>query len=68
MVHNRIIENHEAMRERLKRVGYEFASDTDTEVIAHLVDLHSRNLDLFLSPPARRWRNSTAPTPSPWSR
>lgn len=37
VVHNGIIENHEALRERLKGLGYEFSSDTDTEVIAHLV-------------------------------
>ncbi|MBI2312896.1 MAG: glutamine--fructose-6-phosphate transaminase (isomerizing) [Betaproteobacteria bacterium] len=48
VVHNGIIENHEVMRERLKRVGYEFVSDTDTEVIAHLVDLHFKKFaDLF---------------------
>jgi glutamine---fructose-6-phosphate transaminase (isomerizing) len=37
VVHNGIIENHEAMRARLTAQGYVFASDTDTEVIAHLV-------------------------------
>jgi len=37
VVHNGIIENHEAMRARLKREGYAFISETDTEVIAHLV-------------------------------
>ena len=37
VVHNGIIENHEPMRERLQREGYTFTSDTDTEVIAHLV-------------------------------
>ena len=37
VVHNGIIENHEALRSRLKDEGYEFTSDTDTEVIAHLV-------------------------------
>jgi glucosamine--fructose-6-phosphate aminotransferase (isomerizing) len=37
VVHNGIIENHEAMREKLQALGYEFLSDTDTEVIAHLV-------------------------------
>jgi len=40
VVHNGIIENHEEVRERLRAMGYEFASDTDTEVIAHLV--HSK--------------------------
>jgi glutamine---fructose-6-phosphate transaminase (isomerizing) len=38
VVHNGIVENHEAIRERLKRAGYEFTSDTDTEVVAHLVN------------------------------
>ena len=37
VVHNGIIENHEALRERLKGLGYVFASDTDTEVIVHLL-------------------------------
>jgi len=37
VVHNGIIENHEEMRRRLQKEGYEFVSDTDTEVIAHLV-------------------------------
>src|SRR5919109_1376297 len=40
VVHNGIIENHEAVRARLAALGYEFSSDTDTEVIAHLV--HSK--------------------------
>src|SRR5687767_5831071 len=40
VVHNGIIENHEEIRRRLQAEGYEFASDTDTEVIAHLV--HSK--------------------------
>jgi glucosamine--fructose-6-phosphate aminotransferase (isomerizing) len=37
VVHNGIIENHEQQRDRLKRLGYAFESQTDTEVIAHLV-------------------------------
>ena len=37
VVHNGIIENHEALRVRLQGDGYEFTSDTDTEVIAHLI-------------------------------
>lgn len=37
VVHNGIIENHEAIRQRLTGQGYVFQSDTDTEVIAHLV-------------------------------
>lgn len=38
LVHNGIIENHDELRDELKAKGYEFASQTDTEVIAHLVD------------------------------
>jgi glucosamine--fructose-6-phosphate aminotransferase (isomerizing) len=37
VVHNGIIENSSALRAALKELGYEFRSDTDTEVIAHLV-------------------------------
>lgn len=37
VVHNGIIENYEPLREMLKAHGYVFASETDTEVIAHLV-------------------------------
>lgn len=37
LVHNGIIENHETLRSELKKKGVVFASDTDTEVIAHLV-------------------------------
>jgi glutamine---fructose-6-phosphate transaminase (isomerizing) len=40
LVHNGIIENYEELRAELKSVGYEFVSQTDTEVIAHLVDHH----------------------------
>ncbi len=37
VVHNGIIENHDEQRDRLKKLGYVFESQTDTEVIAHLV-------------------------------
>ncbi|HEX7053961.1 MAG TPA: glutamine--fructose-6-phosphate transaminase (isomerizing) [Burkholderiales bacterium] len=48
VVHNGIIENHEAIRSRLKALGYEFASETDTEVIAHLVaECRKRAASLF---------------------
>ncbi|MGN6112103.1 MAG: glutamine--fructose-6-phosphate transaminase (isomerizing) [Luteimonas sp.] len=40
LVHNGIIENHEAQRERLQQLGYAFESQTDTEVIAHLIHHH----------------------------
>jgi glucosamine--fructose-6-phosphate aminotransferase (isomerizing) len=48
VVHNGIIENHEAIRARLKGLGYSFASDTDTEVIAHLVAEHRRHAGSLL--------------------
>ena len=38
LVHNGIIENHEALRAELQAAGYVFHSQTDTEVIAHLID------------------------------
>src|SRR5581483_7867367 len=38
VVHNGIIENHDELRAELKALGYEFATETDTEVIAHLVE------------------------------
>ena len=37
VVHNGIIENHEELRDELKKSGYEFESETDTEVVAHLI-------------------------------
>ncbi|HUX31572.1 MAG TPA: glutamine--fructose-6-phosphate transaminase (isomerizing) [Thiobacillus sp.] len=42
VVHNGIIENHEVLRTRLKELGFVFTSETDTEVIAHLVELYYR--------------------------
>lgn len=38
LVHNGIIENHDELRASLKAKGYEFNSQTDTEVISHLID------------------------------
>ncbi len=40
LVHNGIIENYEALRQRLLRLGHKFLSQTDTEVLAHLVGHH----------------------------
>jgi len=40
IVHNGIIENYEELREDLKNRGYEFTSDTDTEVVAHRIAFH----------------------------
>ena len=48
VVHNGIIENHDEKRAELQALGYEFESQTDTEVIAHLVLHHYRQThDLF---------------------
>ena len=46
LVHNGIIENHDELRAELQARGYRFDSQTDTEVIAHLVD-HCYDGDLF---------------------
>jgi len=46
LVHNGIIENYEELRRELQAIGYVFESQTDTEVIAHLVD-HMYTGDLF---------------------
>ncbi|HYN26819.1 MAG TPA: class II glutamine amidotransferase, partial [Burkholderiales bacterium] len=43
VVHNGIIENHEQIRERLCAAGYEFVSDTDTGVVAHLIHLNLKS-------------------------
>jgi glucosamine--fructose-6-phosphate aminotransferase (isomerizing) len=40
IVHNGIIENYENLREDLQAKGFEFTSDTDTEVVAHRVSMH----------------------------
>jgi len=48
VVHNGIIENHEALRARLIGLGYQFQSQTDTEVIAHLVHAYvTEGMTLF---------------------
>jgi glucosamine--fructose-6-phosphate aminotransferase (isomerizing) len=48
IVHNGIIENHEALRAELKGLGYSFTSETDTEVIAHRIHHHlGASSDLF---------------------
>jgi glucosamine--fructose-6-phosphate aminotransferase (isomerizing) len=48
LVHNGIIENHDALREELQASGYVFESDTDTEVMVHLVhSLVAQGNDLF---------------------
>jgi len=48
IVHNGIIENYEELRDELKLAGYQFSSETDTEVVAHRVHFHLEKLgDLF---------------------
>lgn len=46
LVHNGIIENHDELRAELQAAGYVFESQTDTEVVAHLID-HLYSTDLF---------------------
>ncbi|CAE6882865.1 glutamine--fructose-6-phosphate transaminase (isomerizing) [Vibrio alginolyticus] len=48
VVHNGIIENHEALRELLQSRGYVFESQTDTEVIAHMVEWELRTSETLL--------------------
>ncbi|MBM4221307.1 MAG: glutamine--fructose-6-phosphate transaminase (isomerizing) [Gammaproteobacteria bacterium] len=43
IVHNGIIENHEQLRDELKKLGYVFSSDTDTECIAHRIHHHLKS-------------------------
>ncbi|MDQ3026616.1 MAG: glutamine--fructose-6-phosphate transaminase (isomerizing) [Pseudomonadota bacterium] len=48
VVHNGIIENHDEQRTRLKALGYPFDSQTDTEVVAHLIHHYFKeSRDLF---------------------
>ncbi|BES73802.1 glutamine--fructose-6-phosphate transaminase (isomerizing) [Marinobacter nanhaiticus D15-8W] len=48
IVHNGIIENYQPLRDRLKEEGFNFTSQTDTEVVAHLIESHFRqNGDLL---------------------
>jgi glucosamine--fructose-6-phosphate aminotransferase (isomerizing) len=47
VVHNGIIENYAELRESLKKQGYEFASEIDTEVIPHLLDYYAREATTF---------------------
>ena len=48
VVHNGIIENHEELRSDLKNLNYRFESQTDTEVIAHLLHYFRKNSTSFL--------------------
>lgn len=48
LVHNGIIENHAELREKLLRDGYQFHSETDTEVVVHLIHQHFSKSDDLL--------------------
>ncbi|NRB37320.1 MAG: glutamine--fructose-6-phosphate transaminase (isomerizing) [Pseudomonadales bacterium] len=48
VVHNGIIENYEQLREELKKDGYEFLSETDTETIVHLIHKNLKTADNLL--------------------
>lgn len=47
VVHNGIIENHQELREKLLSDGYSFITETDTEVIPHLIDWHLKKQKTF---------------------
>ncbi|MFK5927056.1 MAG: glutamine--fructose-6-phosphate transaminase (isomerizing) [Desulfuromusa sp.] len=47
VVHNGIIENYLKLKERLQELGHNFSSETDTEIIAHLVEEHYRSCGDF---------------------
>ena len=73
LVHNGIIENHDELRAELQAKGYVFESQTDTEVIAHLID-SLYDGDVFVALQARwcsctarlRWPCSTKTSPTAW--
>lgn len=54
VVHNGIIENYLPLKEELQREGHRFVTETDTEVIAHLVEKHQRSNGLALEEAVRR--------------
>ncbi len=47
VVHNGIIENYQEIKARLQAEGYEFVSETDTEVVPHLIDYYDKQLGSF---------------------
>jgi glucosamine--fructose-6-phosphate aminotransferase (isomerizing) len=53
VVHNGIIENHDSIRARLKGEGYKFTSETDTEVIAHLIEHYRKSSEDLLAATVR---------------
>ena len=62
VVHNGIIENYQTLREQLSARGYQFSSETDTEVLAHLIeDEYAGNLAQAVKRALRR-----SPGPMGW--
>ncbi len=53
LVHNGIIENYVELKQRLVKSGYKFQSETDTEVVAHLIDTHMKEDRLHLADAVR---------------
>lgn len=47
VIHNGIVENHEALRKTLEKQGHHFVSETDTEVIAHLVEEYLKKFSVL---------------------
>jgi len=63
IVHNGIVENHEPIRTRMKALGYDFSSDTDTEVMVHHVhSLVAKGAPLFeaVKTASRDWEGAYA--------
>ena len=57
LIHNGIIENYAQLREELKAKGFQFKSETDTEVIVHLLDLYYEgDLKKAVLKPFPAWR------------
>jgi len=73
IVHNGVIENYDALREKLLKAGHKFRSDTDTEVLAHLIGdyYEKRKSGSAGVPPAgspefeKRQRDAGAPSTNP---
>ncbi|MDP3970076.1 MAG: glutamine--fructose-6-phosphate transaminase (isomerizing) [bacterium] len=46
LVHNGIIENYQALKEKLAKAGHEFNTETDTEVLTHLIEMYYQDIPL----------------------
>jgi len=54
LIHNGIIENYATLKKALKEIGHTFVSETDTEVLVHLIEEYQKREDLTLSEAVRR--------------